>query len=86
MQMDGIVRFFDPSRHFGFIQPLVGKPDSTPDVYFHASAVQGGACIPAGAEVSFRVVRGDKGPQAADVTMKQRRLPREHVLVVRGAP
>ena len=82
--MDGIIKWFDPAKRYGFLQPLVGRPDTTPDLFFHISAVQGARCLPEGARVSFRVVDGRDGRrQAADVRLKEARLPREHVLAVR---
>jgi cold shock CspA family protein len=66
--MNGIVKSFTTARGFGFIQPLVGKPDETDNVYFHISACRFGAAPPVGAEVRFKIVRGSGGrTQAADV-------------------
>lgn len=65
--MNGIVTSYNVKRKFGFIRPLVGTPDETMRVFFHQSAVMSSAGIPIGAEVSFRLVRGDHGPQAANV-------------------
>ena len=66
--MNGIVKSFTTARGFGFIQPLVGKPDETDNVYFHVSACRFGAAPPVGAEVRFKIVRGNGGrAQAADV-------------------
>ncbi len=67
--MNGIVKRYNSRHGFGFIAPLIGKPDTTPEVFFHATAVRGGAAIPAGAEVQFDLVRGEKGPQAANVEL-----------------
>jgi cold shock protein len=73
--MKGIVRRFNPDKGFGFIQPLIGAPDKASDVYVHITAFverrdrneSGG--IPAGAEVTFDLVRGSQGPQAANVRL-----------------
>jgi cold shock CspA family protein len=67
--MNGIVKMFDERLGYGFITPLIGKPGATAPVFFHASAVRGRMAIPAGAEVSFVLCRGDKGPQAGDVRL-----------------
>jgi CspA family cold shock protein len=72
--MTGIVKKFDERKGYGFVQPLVGIPDH-PGVYFHASAIVRSdegfrPAIPAGAEVSFDLVRGDQGPQAANVRLR----------------
>lgn len=69
--MNGIVKSFTTARGFGFIQPLVGKPDETDNVYFHISACRFGAAPPVGAEVRFKLVRGGGGgrTQAGDVEL-----------------
>ena len=73
--MEGLVKRYNADRGFGFITPLVGQPGTVEDVFFHISAVHGGLALPAGARVSFVVVRGTKGHQACDVRVKQERLP-----------
>jgi cold shock CspA family protein len=75
--MDGIVRSYDYRKGFGFITPLVGQPGTVADVFFHISTVKDGLALPAGARVSFLVVRGLKGAQACDVRVKQERLPEQ---------
>lgn len=60
-------------RGYGFITPLIGKPDTVERVFFHISAMRSGGpgrpgAPPVGAEVRFRLVRGVKG-QAADVEL-----------------
>jgi CspA family cold shock protein len=71
--MNGIIRRFNHARGYGFIEPLVGKPGQVADVFFHASAIRiegrGRPSVPIGAEVRFKLVRGSKGPQAADVEL-----------------
>jgi cold shock CspA family protein len=75
--MDGLVKWYSPEKGYGWIMPLIGKPDSTPDLYFHISAVRDGLALPAGARVSFVIVRGTEGrQQAADIQVKQERLRR----------
>jgi cold shock CspA family protein len=71
--MNGIVKRFDGNRGFGFIQPLCGDKRA-PEVYCHISAVkcrrgQQPAAPPIGAEVKFKLVRGERGPQAAEVEL-----------------
>lgn len=78
--MNGLVVSYNDRKGYGFIAPLIGKPDSTPEVFFHVSAIrreQGlRPCIPNGAEVRFELVRGAKGPQAANVELvRVRHLP-----------
>lgn len=70
--MNGICVFFDVHRGFGRIRPLIGKPESAPEVYFHKSAILAGKDgrpqgIPEGCEVAFDLVRGEQGPQAFNV-------------------
>lgn len=70
--MTGIVVSFNPSKGYGFLQPLVGDGPNATAVYFHASAVcrpKDGTepALPRGCEVAFDLVRGNKGPQAANV-------------------
>ena len=67
--MTGIVRSYNDRRGYGYIQPLIGRPDTTPDVFFHISSVRGGIAPPKGAEVRFLLVRGERGPQAADIEL-----------------
>ncbi len=85
--MTGIVVSYNADRGFGFIQPLIGRPDDTPNLFFHWSAIQGSATgrpqgIPRGTEVSFILVRAERGVQAANVTiqaLKATALRRENV-------
>lgn len=87
--MTGLVTRFDPKRGYGFIQPLIGKPNQTEDVFVHASAIIGGGTLPEGAEVTFQVVRGAQGrPQAANVklrTLRARSLRKPEADATRAA-
>jgi cold shock CspA family protein len=74
--MNGIVRRYNDRRGFGFIEGLTGHPGANPEIFFHVSSVEGCIAPPVGCEVSFIVVRGEKGPQAADVRLVRVRLPR----------
>ena len=61
----GIVKFFNSTKGFGFIQPT----DGTPDVFVHISAVEraGMFSLAEGQKVSFELVRDRKsGKNAAD--------------------
>jgi cold shock protein len=76
--MTGLVKYFDERRGYGFIQPLIGLGPNAPELFFHISAVCRSKpdCrrgVPCGAEVSFKIVRGNKGPQAADVELIEAR-------------
>jgi len=61
----GKVKWFNDSKGFGFIEQ-----DNGPDVFVHFSAIQsdGFKSLAEGERVSFDVVDGPKGPQAANVT------------------
>jgi CspA family cold shock protein len=62
--MEGKVKWFNSSKGYGFITPQDGK-----DVFVHYSAIEGEGYrnLNEGDEVSFDVVEGDKGQQAASV-------------------
>jgi CspA family cold shock protein len=60
----GVVKWFNDSKGFGFIEQESGE-----DVFVHFSSIQGDGfkSLAEGQEVSFDVVQGAKGPQAANV-------------------
>ena len=62
---EGSVKWFNDAKGFGFIEQEDG-----PDVFVHFSAIQGEGfkTLNEGDKVSFDIVDGDKGPQAANVT------------------
>ncbi|NLW22174.1 MAG: cold-shock protein [Tissierellia bacterium] len=62
---NGIVKWFDSQKGFGFIQTEEGK-----DVFVHFSQINkaGFKTLEEGEEVTFKIVEGQKGPQAAEVT------------------
>lgn len=61
----GTVKWFNESKGFGFITPS----DGSSDVFVHYSAIanEGFRTLAEGQEVTFDVVKGPKGPQAANV-------------------
>jgi cold shock protein len=61
---EGTVKWFNDAKGFGFIEQ-----DQGPDVFVHFSAIQteGFKSLSEGDRVSFEVVQGPKGPQAANV-------------------
>ncbi len=60
----GVVKWFNDSKGFGFIEQENGA-----DVFVHFSSIQGDGfkSLAEGQEVSFDVVQGQKGLQAANV-------------------
>lgn len=62
--MTGKVKWFNSEKGFGFITTENGE-----DLFVHFSQIQkdGYKSLEEGEEVSFDVVEGDKGPQAANV-------------------
>jgi cold shock protein len=60
----GVVKWFNDSKGFGFIEQENGE-----DVFVHFSSIQGDGfkSLAEGQEVSFEVVQGAKGLQAANV-------------------
>jgi cold shock protein len=63
----GIVKWFNASKGFGFIEQEDGA-----DIFVHHSAIQadGYKTLDEGASVTFEVVDGAKGPAAANVVQQ----------------
>ncbi|MFB7138179.1 cold-shock protein CspD [Bacillus sp. EAC] len=63
--MQGKVKWFNAEKGFGFIEREDGD-----DVFVHFSAINadGYKSLEEGQEVSFEIVEGNRGPQAANVT------------------
>ncbi|WP_102346491.1 cold-shock protein CspD [Bacillus sp. Marseille-P3661] len=62
---NGKVKWFNAEKGYGFIEVEGGD-----DVFVHFSAIQaeGFKTLEEGQEVSFEIVDGARGPQAANVT------------------
>ncbi|MFC3096116.1 cold-shock protein [Alteromonas sediminis] len=63
----GTVKWFNEDKGFGFITPT----DGGKDVFVHFRAIQseGYKTLVEGQQVNFTVEQGQKGPQAANVTV-----------------
>jgi CspA family cold shock protein len=61
----GRVKWFNDSKGFGFIE---GQEEGK-DIFIHYSAIQdeGFKTLQEGEQVSFDIIQGPKGPQAANV-------------------
>ncbi|GAA6184248.1 cold-shock protein [Aliiglaciecola sp. SL4] len=63
----GIVKWFNAEKGFGFITPDNGGADVF--VHFRAIASDGYKTLDEGQQVTFDIEQGQKGPQAANVTV-----------------
>ncbi|MEV0945492.1 cold-shock protein [Rhodococcus sp. NPDC049939] len=64
---EGIVKWFNSEKGFGFIAP----EDGSADVFVHYSEIQssGFRTLEENQRVSFEIGQGNKGPQATGVTV-----------------
>ena len=62
--LQGIVKWFNGEKGYGFIQTEEGQ-----DVFVHFSAIQGEGfkTLEEGQKVTFEIVEGNRGAQAANV-------------------
>lgn len=63
--LEGKVKWFNSEKGFGFIEV-----EGQDDVFVHFSAIQGEGfkTLEEGQAVSFEIVEGNRGPQAANAT------------------
>ena len=69
-RIQGLVKWFNEDKSFGFISPL----DGSKDVLVRFSALQGESfnTLFEGQKVEFAILSGDKGPAAANVILLDR--------------
>lgn len=60
--MNGVVKFFNTSKNYGFITADDGK-----EYFFHISGVEGGKVLNEGDNVSFETEEGDRGEKAVQI-------------------
>jgi len=65
MTINGKVKWFNPTKGYGFISPN----DNTKDVFVHSSAVKdaGLSGLAEGESITFEVEEGAKGPSAVNL-------------------
>ena len=65
MSINGKVKWFNPTKGFGFIE----RDDKEKDVFVHISAVKnaGMTSLNEGQALTFEVEEGPKGPNAVDL-------------------
>ncbi len=63
----GTVKWFNADKGFGFITPDNGGSDVF--VHFRAIQIEGYKTLAEGQQVQFDIEQGQKGPQAANVTV-----------------
>ena len=82
-QVRAAVKWFLPTKGYGFLAP----EDGSPDLFCHVSAVEasGRDTLPHGAVVTCETVQGDRGPQVSKILAVEA-PPAEHRPAVRGRP
>ena len=64
-EITAVVKWFNPAKGFGFVEPS----DGSPDAFMHVSVVErsGHGTLPQGATIICDLCAGQKGPQVATV-------------------
>lgn len=60
----GKVKFFNKSKRYGFV-----SGDDGNDYFFHDSGLSEGLYVQDGDKVEFKVVEGDRGQKAVDISI-----------------
>jgi len=64
MSIKGKVKWFNPTKGYGFIE----REDKEKDVFVHSSAAQAASLeLSEGDELTFEVENGEKGPSAVNL-------------------
>lgn len=65
-EVTAVVKWFNPTKGFGFVQPS----DGSPDAFLHISVVEqiGHSDFPDGTTIVCEVSEGEKGPQVASIS------------------
>lgn len=63
--VNGVVKWFNEDKGFGFLTPSEGGKDVF--VHFRSIASEGYRSLTEGQSVNFTIEQGQKGPQAANV-------------------
>jgi CspA family cold shock protein len=64
-EVTAVVKWFNPAKGFGFVQP----DDGSADAFLHVSVVErfGHQSLPQGATIVCDISQGEKGPQVAQI-------------------
>ena len=64
-EVSAVVKWFNPIKGFGFVQPS----DGSPDAFLHISVVEqvGHRDLPEGTTITCNIAEGRKGPQVAEI-------------------
>jgi CspA family cold shock protein len=62
--MKGKVKFFNPTKGFGFITPEEGGDD----LFVHVTSVEGQQVLEEGQAVEYEIGEGKRGPMAVNVS------------------
>lgn len=64
--MNGVVKWYNPRKGFGFIENEEGK-----DIFVHRTQVPQGIFLYEGDKVSFEIEDSEKGPQAVNIKKEE---------------